>query len=357
MNNYELWLANAKISNNEKINLIKKYKTAESLWYHTIHNDYNGMDNSEAIKILKRGWNKEELDGIDVYIRKNGIKYVTYMDNKYPEKLRFIDNAPYILFYYGEIERLNQGSAVSLVGSRKCSPYGISVTKFITKDICANNISVISGMAKGVDSYAHKTVLENGGFTCAVLGCGIDIIYPKENRILYYEILKSGCIISEFMPGVQPLTYNFPLRNRIISALSDVVIIVEAGIKSGSLITASTAVDQGKDVIAVPGSIFSDQSQGTNRLIKDGAYPFTCLEDVYDLLGIKRVDDTERIKPVRNENENKIFNILTDSPLHIDDIIRMADIDIKLLYELLFEMQLRDEIMCLAGNYYVKMNC
>ena len=356
MNIYDLWVAKANISNNEKINLIKKYKTSEDLWYYTIHNSYECRDCSEAIRILKKDWNKEELDKISVYIRRNGIKYVTYMDESYPTALKFIDNPPFILFYYGNIEGLRGSRSVSLVGSRKCSPYGIGVTKFITKDICVNNINVISGMAKGVDSYAHRTALENGGFTCAVLGCGIDIIYPKENKILYHDILERGCIISEFMPGTQPFAFNFPLRNRIISGLSEVVIVVEAGTKSGSLITAGNALDQGKDVIAVPGSIFSDQSQGTNKLIKDGAYPFTCIQDIYDLLNIKPLDNTKEIKPERSAREKKIFNILTDSPQHIDDIIRMADIDIKQLYGLLFEMQLKDEIMCLAGNYYVKIN-
>jgi DNA processing protein len=356
MKNYDLWLASTKISNNDKINLIKEYKNSENVWYHTIHKDYRGRNYSETIVNLKNSYNAEVIDSIDENIRKNEMKYVTYMSNNYPSSLRMIDNPPFILFYNGDIDRLSDGKAVSLVGSRKCSLYGINATKFITKDICANNINVISGMAKGVDSYAHRTALENGGFTCAVLGCGIDVIYPRENRVIYNEISKNGCIISEFMPGTQPLPYHFPMRNRIISALSDMIIVIEAGIKSGSLITASCALDQGKDVMAVPGSIFSEQSQGTNKLIRDGAYPFTCMEDIYNLMGLKRMDKYEREKPIRNERESKIFSILSDSPLHIDDIIRMADIDIKQLYELLFEMQLKDEIMCLAGNYYVKAN-
>lgn len=356
MNNYDIWLANSKVSNAVKINLIRKYKTSQNVWYHTIDKEDKVNIKYEVIEALRVSWNMAVIGTIEEKIEKNGIRYVTYTDDNFPERLRLIEDPPFILFYYGDIDKLGKGYSISLVGSRKCTPYGINVTKFITKDICANNINVISGMAKGIDGYAHKTALESGGFTCAVLGCGIDIIYPRENRNLYFDMQKNGCILSEFIPGTQPFSYNFPMRNRIISALSDIVIIVEAGTRSGSLITANCALDQGKDVMVVPGSVFSEQSQGTNRLIRDGANPFTSIDDIYSTLGIKRKNNSKEVKILRSTYEDKILNILSDSPLHIDDIIRMADIDIKHLYEVLFEMQLRDEVICLTGNYYVKTN-
>ncbi len=182
---------------------------------------------------------------------------------------------------------LNEGYNISIVGSRKYSNYGKDVTKIICSDLCANNINIISGMAKGIDTFAHESCLNNEGYTCAVLGSGLDIVYPKENIKIFNKIVEKGCVISEFLPGTPPYAYNFPQRNRIISALSDIIIVIEAGEKSGSLITANLALEQGKDVMAVPGSIFSDESKGTNKLIKDGAFPLTCTNDIFNLIGIE----------------------------------------------------------------------
>ena len=153
-----------------------------------------------------------------------------------------------------------------------------------------------------------------------------------------------------------PYSFNFPARNRIISALGDVILIVEAGYKSGSLITASSALEQGKDVMVVPGSIFSDQSRGANKLIKDGAYVFTAMEDIFDLLGIKNKSVGTNNNINISSKEERIFSILSSDPIHIDDIIRITNVDIKQLYEVLFELQLKNAIMCLSGNYYVKIN-
>jgi DNA processing protein len=356
MNKYDIWFACTEISNFEKINLIKAFKNTENLWYHIINKRHQDLIDVRIAGKLVGSWDGERINSIQTKISGIGSGYVTYFDDRYPEKLKNIEDPPFNLFYYGDLEKLNPNPCVAIVGSRDCSPYGINVTKFITKDLSANNISVISGMAKGIDSIAHKTSLDNGGFTCAVLGSGIDVIYPKENTLLYKKLLEKGCVISEFVPGTRPFAYNFPLRNRIISALSTVIVIVEAGLKSGSLITASRALEQGKEVISVPGSIFSEQSKGTNKLIVDGAYPFTCMDDIYDILGIKCIKQLHKTYAVNNEYESKVCRVLSDNPIHIDDIIRMVDIDIKRLYELLFEMQVKDEIMCLAGNYYVKVN-
>ncbi|SKA76418.1 DNA processing protein [Clostridium sp. USBA 49] len=342
MTDYDIWFSTLKLSNKIKLDLIKEYKNTENIW-----------ENCKLDKI-KNSWNNNLIKDIKNIINSNNIKMVHYNDILYPNKLKEIENAPTTLFYKGDISRLNEEYNVSIVGSRNSTNYGLNVTKILSCELTKNNINIISGMARGIDSCAQNTCINNKGYTCAILGCGLDIIYPKENKELYNQIAYSGCLISEYLPGTPPLSINFPIRNRIISGLSDIVIIVEAGIKSGSLITASMALEQGKDVMAVPGSIFSEQSKGCNKLIRDGAYPVTCIEDVFRILNIDyKSTKKKKIQKFTKEQE-KICSVLSDEPIHIDDILKITDIDINHLYEVLFELQLKEEIICLAGSYYVK---
>lgn len=353
MNDYDLWFILLKISNKTKINLIKRFKTTKEVWYYTV-NEYNVSLNKFT---LKSKWEKDKIETLKNSILQNGIKIVTFMEDDYPKTLKQYDDSPFALFYKGNIKRLSDCINVSIVGSRGCSVYGINVTKLIVKELTGYNINIISGLARGIDYYAHLYSIENNIFTCAILGCGIDVIYPKANKKLYNDILsKNGCIVSQFIPGTQPLNYNFPIRNRIISGLSKITIVVEASLKSGSLITANAALDQGKDVMAVPGSIFSKNSLGTNKLIKDGAYPLTSVEDILNLLSLDYNKKNNENQKTMNNLEKKIYNVISDTPIHMDDIIKLTNIDISQIYELLFEMQLKDEIMCLSGNYYVKFN-
>ncbi|AJA48124.1 protein Smf [Clostridium pasteurianum DSM 525 = ATCC 6013] len=354
MNDYDLWFILLNINNKRKINLIKRFKSTREIWYYTV-NECNDKQDKFNKKIK---WEKDKIEFVKNLIFKNKINIITFMENDYPDILKNYDDSPFALFYKGNLKKLNESINISIVGSRACSPYGVNVTKIILKELKGHNINIISGLAKGIDYYAHLYAVENDMFTCGVLGCGIDVVYPKSNKKLYESILeKDGCIISQFMPGTQPLSYNFPLRNRIISGLSKITIVVEANLKSGSLITASAALDQGKEIIAVPGSIFSKNSLGTNKLIKDGAFPLTSIDDIFDLLSINHYD-SKISGDERNMNnlEKKIYNVISDVPIHMDDIIKLTNIDISQIYELLFEMQIKDEIMCLSGNYYVKLN-
>ncbi len=347
MDEYDLWFILLKASSKTKINLMKRFKNSQEIWYYTVngHSKENNLTpTSEKINLLKND------------IIKNNINFVTYFDKKYPSVLRKYEDSPYALFYKGNITNLNSNRNVSIVGSRECSSYGSNVTQIITKELCNFGINIISGFARGIDSNAHLTCLDNNSYTCAVLGCGLDVVYPKENSKMFNDILdKDGCIISQFIPGTKPLSYNFPIRNRIISALSEIVIVIEANLRSGSLITAGSALEQGKDVMAVPGSIFSKNSVGTNKLIKDGAFPLTSCEDIFELLGIEynKKHNAERKISVL---EKEVYNVISDNPMHIDDIIKVSGVDITQIYELLFEMQLKKEIMCLNGNYYGKVN-
>ncbi len=348
---HALWFSMLSLPYRTKLNLIKNYETPENLW---IQYSNNNIEDKILLKTLNNSRDEKKLSEFKKRLLDNGINIVCFNDYLYPKRLKFYEDAPSILFYKGDISKLNQSLSVSIVGSRKCTPYGINVAKAISAELSNKNITIVSGMAKGIDTYAHSSCISSGGFTCAVLGSGLDVVYPKENKVLFENIVNTGCAISEYLPGTQPLAYNFPIRNRIISELSNIVIIVEAGMKSGSLITATLALEQGIDVMAVPGSIFSDQSKGSNRLIRDGAHPLTSIEDIFQLLDM----EYNQFNKVESNNftdlERKIHGILTDNPLHIDDIIRLTNIDINYLYEVLFELQLKDEIMCLAGNYYVK---
>ena len=357
MNDYDIWFSLVKLSPKIKLKLINDFHNTEEIWYYSVHNKKTEYFNNVLIGVLTNAWNESEIDKVKRNLEVNQIKSVHYYEDKYPKKLKNYDDAPYTLFYKGNILPLNEGYNISIVGSRKYSNYGKDVTKIICSDLCANNINIISGMAKGIDTFAHVSCLDNEGYTCAVLGCGLDTVYPKENVKIFNKIAQKGSVVSEFPPGTPPYAHNFPLRNRIISALSDIIIVVEAGEKSGSLITANLALEQGKDVMAVPGSIFSYESKGTNKLIKDGAFPLTCVDDIFNLIGIEMKNQKHTtVRSFTSKIHEGIYNIINDSPLHINDIIRITNIDIKQLYEVLFEMQIKNEILCLSGNYYVRIN-
>lgn len=246
MNDFDWWFALLNLNQKAKLKMLEQYKSTKNIW--------DGLLKSS---VYRQQYDNDKIDMIKRAVEEKSIKVVNFNDEKYPKNLKILEDAPFLIFYKGNIEKLNYGYNISIIGSRNCTNYGLNVTKIISKALAENSISVISGMAKGIDAQAHRSTIENGGFTCAVLGCGIDIIYPKENTKLYKDILENGCIISEFMPGTPPVSHNFPIRNRIISALSEIIIVVEAGTKSGTLITVRLALDQGKNVMTVPGSIFS----------------------------------------------------------------------------------------------------
>ena len=352
MNNYKLWFILSDIPNKLKIELLNLYETEDNIWEQCIKNDKLLEIKPEYSNKLKCCWNESNIEKFNNFMIKNKISLCRYGDKNYPKALLNIDDPPFNLFYKGDLEWISKNNIVAIVGSRNCTPYGVEMTKLIVKDLCKKGIGIISGGARGIDTVAHKEALNNDGKTISVLGNGIDIVYPRENYNLFNLISNKGCLMSEFLPGTPPNSYNFPRRNRIISALSDLVIVIEAGEKSGSLITANCALNQGKDVAVVPGAMLWKQSKGCNKLIKDGATPITDMGDIYELL---KLNWSNSIKVHTNEIKNNILNRISDTPMHIDDIIKHTNIDIRALYELLFEMQLEDEIICLPGNFYVKV--
>lgn len=255
------------------------------------------------------------------------IKEIKINDKLYPNKLKNIINPPDILYCIGDTALLNT-FCIASVGSRRCTNYGKRVALFLGEKAAEYNVTLVSGMAYGIDYYSHLGALENGGKTIAVLGCGVDICYPKRNYDVYERIANNGLLISEVEPGKEPKPYYFPLRNRIISALSNSVIICEAEISSGSMITAELAIEQGKSVYSVPGDIFSLNSYGTNKLILDGAKIVTTLDDVFIDMNLKK-----DVKLVLSKSERIIYQIVKEKGeveiKEIAKLLNMNDQDVK----------------------------
>lgn len=243
------------------------------------------LSNVEVDEILNNDY-RNNLEKYIEYMIKNNIYLITLFEKEYPEKLKNIYDKPVALFTVGNIELLKRTS-VAIVGSRNCSEYGKYISRKFAYELAKQNICIISGLAKGIDKYSHIGALEARGNTIAVIGSGLDNVYPYENINIFERILKNdGLIVTEYIVGTKPSKMNFPARNRIISGLSDAIAVVEAGSRSGALITADFGLDQGKEVFAVPGNINSYNSQGTNELIKQGASLITKSEDITEVLGI-----------------------------------------------------------------------
>lgn len=281
---YWVWLSRIRGLGSIKIQkLLEIYKNPKNIW-NLNKNELmktDGIGEKIADEILKLEY-KQNLDDFIKYMERYDIKLITIQDESYPSKLKNIYDSPQILYLKGNSKILND-RAIAIVGSRECTQYGKTVAENISYELANKNINIISGMAKGIDSYAHRGCLKANGKTIAVLGSGLDRIYPKENLMLYDEIIqKGGAVISEYVIGAEAEKMNFPARNRIISGLSDGVIIVEAKNRSGALITVDFALEQGKNIFAIPGNILSKTSKGTNELIKQGAKCVTNVEDILE---------------------------------------------------------------------------
>lgn len=281
-NKYWVWFSRINILNClQKERLIEKFETPENIWKLSKIELQEKTDLSECEidEILKKEY-REDLEKYVDYMQKNDIKMITILDKNYPLKLKHIYDKPVILFARGNIDLLSEKS-IAIVGCRDCTEYGQNISKKLAYDLSKNDFCIVSGLARGIDKFAHLGALEANGKTVAVIGNGLDNIYPYENKNLCERIIQNnGLIVTEYIIGTKPSKMNFPARNRIISGLSDGVIVVEAKEKSGALITAEFALEQGKEVFAVPGNINRLNSKGTNELIKDGANILTDYKDI-----------------------------------------------------------------------------
>jgi len=297
---------------------------------------------------------KINLDSSFLRLCENKIECQTLVDKNYPENLRKIDNPPYVLFVKGEIKP-NDDLSLAIVGTRKMTSYGRQVTESLTRQLVDSGLTIVSGLARGVDTVAHQTVLGCHGRTIAVLACGLDIIYPPENKVLADKIINGhGALVSEFPPGLQAMPGNFPARNRIISGLSLGTLVIEGAEDSGSLITARHAANQGREVFAVPGPITSPSSAGPSFLIKEGAKLVSKVDDILDELNIKMISKAYEPKKIlpENQDEERILMVIKDEPKHIDQIVRESGLDVGQVMSLMTMMEIKGMVKNLGNMVY-----
>ncbi|MCX7654356.1 MAG: DNA-processing protein DprA [Fervidobacterium sp.] len=290
---------------------------------------------------------KELVSKIEERLSKKDIYLITYWDEEYPEVLRNISDPPVFLFVKGKVDYLAY-NLFAVVGTRKMSSYGKQVTEQFVKELTKYFV-IVSGMAYGIDSVAHTTALNSAGRTIAVLGCGVDVVYPKSNELLYKEIIKKGCVVSEYLPWERPQKYTFVARNRIISGLSQGVLVTEAGIDSGALITAKFGLEQGKDIFAVPGDIYKPSSEGTNYLIQNGAFLVTNPYQILEYYGFK-----EHKKLVELSEEEKLIIDILSTEHTVEEILEKTSKDFSEIMVLLTILELKGLIYRTESGMYAK---
>lgn len=298
---------------------------------------------------------REDLDLDRLYesILGQDITVLTLQDEDYPRLLREIDQSPPVLYVRGALTPADE-FAVAMVGTRRVSAYGQQITRDTSLFLAGNGLTIVSGLARGVDGLAHQHALKAGGRTIAVLGSGVDVIYPPEHRKLAEAIIENGAVISDYPLGTQPEGINFPPRNRIISGLSLATIVVEAGERSGALITSDFALEQGREVFAVPGNVLSPASRGTNRLIQKGAYALVSPQDVLDVLSLSQLEAIKSARQVlpADETETRILKVIGFEPVHVDEVCNQCGMPVEKVSAALTMMELKGLVQHVGGMRY-----
>lgn len=355
---YEYWFANIKgISNARKRQIRQGMKSIEMLYY-IEETELKRMDLKEkehqAILYSIRDWKLEEEYQ---KLEQKEVQLITIVDPMYPKRLLELSNAPYTLYLKGKFPE-EEKMTVAIIGARECSYYGERMAKKFAQAFAQEGIQIVSGMARGIDSIGQWAALEAGGQSFAVLGCGVDICYPKSEWHLYNKLQGQGGVISEFPPGTSPLPQHFPARNRIISGLSDAIMVIEAKERSGSLITADMALEQGKDVYALPGPVDSHLSQGCNELIRQGAGILLSPEEALEELGFFKQNQSEKCfdkKIILETAENIVYSCLDFYPQNIEQLVSKTKLPVSELLNILMSLELRGVIQQISKNYYVRM--
>ncbi len=315
------------------------------------------LNDRQKNSLLSYKYNLNNIKSEYDYLLRSDIKYITYFDDEYPFKLKEIPDPPAVLFYKGELPS-DEMPTVSIIGSRAATNYGISVAEYFGECLAEEGVGVISGMARGIDGSAHRGALKTkAGKTYAVLGGGVNIVYPRENVHIYDDIIDNhrGAVISEMLPGTQAISQNFPMRNRIISGLSDIVLVIEAREKSGSLITVDLALEQGRDIMAVPGRISDPMSKGCNMLIGAGAKIAGTPADVMEILNI--FVNKMTVFPAKNINllakkEKIVYSTLDSAPKHIEEIVYQTGLPMQDVISILLELEIKGFAVQISSNYY-----
>jgi len=392
---YLMWLSCFTNIGIAKLNkLLEQFGSAENVYR------ANSLEISEIINIRERNLFKiissktdEFMENNLSFMEKNNISFIGICDEDYPDLLRDIDNPPVGLYIIGKMPDKDI-KRISIIGSRECSSYGSRVAYKTAMELAASGTVVVSGMAEGIDGIAHRGALDGGGKTIAVLGNGVDICYPASNKNIRERIIQNGCLISEYPPKMQPLAYHFPERNRIISGISDVVLVVEAKEKSGTLITVDEAFKQGRYVFSVPGNINSDRSVGTNQLLKQGVRVFTQTNDILDVLRIEKnefnkinnkiyeddinkkeftnnrnIDKRRKFvngKNIENDKNNKnientlatdeklVYDCIGFEPISVDELVIKTKKEVSVLQYTLTVLEIKGIIQKVSGQSYIR---
>lgn len=337
--------------------LLKHFGSLEIAWQAPVEALMQAGLNQRLAERVLQVRRQVSLDQIWEQIQKKHIQVLTWDDGEYPRRLLEIDQPPPVLYLRGSISPEDQW-AVATVGTRRVTVYGRQIAEEIGRFLAEHGITVVSGLARGVDAICHQAALDAGGRTIAVLGSGVDAVYPPENRTLAAKIIEQGALVSDYPVGTPPESSNFPPRNRIISGLSMATIVVEAGETSGALITAEFAAEQGRDVFAVPGSILAPQSKGANRLIEQGARPLLNLEDLVESLHLEHFPEhrvTRALIP-GNENEARILKILSAEARHMDEIASLSGLPIQTVSATLTVLELKGMVRPVGGSNYISIH-
>lgn len=356
---YAYWLDNVPgIGVLKRRCLYEAISCAEELYHISSYRlkQVQGLEDSDIQAIIKsrKNW---DVDKEWFSLMEKGIGFVSQEQNNFPEKIRNIPDAPYALYYIGKLPE-EKVRTVAIVGARARSVYGCEIAQNLAKALSEQGIQVVSGLAKGIDADAHKGALLGEGETFAVLGSGVDVCYPRENKYIYEQIIeKGGGIISEHAPGTQPIARFFPTRNRIISGFSDCVVVIEAKEKSGSLITAEFAMEQGRDVYAVPGRITDNLSAGCNKLIKEGAGIVQSVEDFLLDLDIFTENTWSQIdfnKNLLEKDERLVYSLIDFHPIGLGTLAEKSAVSISRLMEILKKLDSLGLVKETFTNYYVR---
>jgi DNA processing protein len=288
-------------------------------------------------------------------VQKAGAWIVVWDDPEYPPLLKNLPDAPAVLYIKGQLNTADREWTVAIVGTRRASAYGRQVAELLATDLARNGITIVSGLARGIDAFAHEAALKAGGRTLGVLACGIDQVYPPEHAKLAARLAEQGALLTEAPCGSPPEAGSFPARNRIISGLSLGTIVVEAGQTSGALITADRSLEQGREVFAVPGNIFARTSHGPNNLLKEGATLVTSAQDVLEALNLKMVTAHSEARAVIPDDptEAKLFALLSNDPAHIDYLVHASGLPVSQVSSTLALMELKGSVRQMAGMQYV----
>ena len=357
---YEYWLARIKhLSNQKKCLLHTQFASAEKVYYieETEIKKVSFLNEKEQNTVIQAQKEKNLKDMYD-RIKSMGIRVITCFMDTYPQKLKEITDFPYVLYVKGNLPDETKKQA-AIVGARRCTPYGEKYALEFGKKLAEYGVEIISGLARGIDGMGQRGALLGAGKTFAVLGSGLDVCYPKEHMGLYVDILEQGGgIISEQPPGTPPLAHYFPMRNRIISGLADSILVIEARKRSGSLITADMALEQGKDIYALPGPVNSHLSEGCNQLIRQGAGVLLSPEMLLEEMGVQMLSESKNL--YKNEKtlespENMVYSCVGLYPKSISRLVEETKLGSEELLQILVSLELQGFIREISKNYYIKI--